>query len=50
MVCSSALKAGFAASAWAESMASSKSGVPAWDDVAEEEGADGRAAEDDGKS
>jgi len=50
MVCLSAHKAGFAASAWASSTASSKSGIPAWDDVAEEGGADGRAAEDDGKS
>ena len=48
MACSSALIAGFAASAWAESTASSESCEPTWDNVPEERGAGGRAVEDGG--
>jgi hypothetical protein len=50
MVWSSALITGFAASAWAESTASSERCELTWDDVADMRGASGRAADDGGKS
>jgi hypothetical protein len=49
-LCSSALKAGLSAPAWAESMASSEGCGISWDEAIVEEDAGGRVASEVGKS